>query len=128
MSKFWDNWATKHRNWEVIATAVGVTAILVWGIVQLKSVESVGSTEATAVVKELQAFGAAATGTDDTQVPERNMCIGVLQLEDGATIRMLLVKPLPKPGDKVPLRVEHYNDGSKTYSIDVVKRYTQETD
>jgi hypothetical protein len=132
MSKFWDNWATKHRNWEVIATAVGVLAILAWGIVQMDSAEMVGSSEVTATVKEIRAIGAASTqnalGSPNSQGANTNFRLGVLVLEDGSTIQMLLVKPLPRPGEKIPLRVEHYDDGSRSYGIDRVKWQIQDSE
>jgi hypothetical protein len=118
MNRFWDRWATQHRNWEAIVTAVVFLSIVAWGLVQLRSAKLVKTTYETGVVTEVKKPGAATAGMREGESGGVNIHVGSLELNDSTTIQILLVPPIPRPGDRVPLKVEHYNDGSRTYTID----------
>jgi hypothetical protein len=118
MSRFWDKWATEHRNWGAIVTGAGVILILAWGIAQLWSAEIVKITFETAVVREVRTLGTSAADNSGGGTSRMRVQLGSLELKDGSTIEILLVPPIPQAGDKILLKVEHYDDGSRTYSID----------
>lgn len=118
MSRFWDRWATEHRNWGAIFTVAGVLLILAWGVAQLWSAEIVKITFERAVVKEVKTIGTTAADNSNGGVGRMKFQLAQLELKDGSTIEVLLVPPIPKTGDKILLKVEHYDDGSRTYSID----------
>lgn len=43
----------------------------------------------------------------------------------GSGIELLLPQPVPELGDKVPLRVEHFSNNARSYSVDVTKWQTE---
>lgn len=128
MSKFWDRWATTHRNWEAIFSAVGVLLILAWAVVQLWSAEIVRITFETAVVREVKSFTTAGADAGRGDGGGMSVQVGRLELNDGRTIEILLVPPIPRTGDRVPLKVEHYDDGSRSYSIDRTRWQTRRSE
>ena len=125
MSNFWDKWATRYRNWRAIFAAVGFLSILAWGAYEMQSAELVETCSETAVVLEVKKYnlstGATAEGTGSRDAIYR----GRLLLIDSTTVEMMLVPPIPRVGDSLPINIESYDDGSHCYSIDVVKWQTE---
>ena len=48
-----------------------------------------------------------------------NDSVGVVQIEDGRKVRLMLPHVSLKAGDEVPLRVERFADGKERYSFDL---------
>ena len=118
MSKFWDTWATRHRNWRAIYTAAGFLLILLWAGIEIRSNKLIDTTRDTAVVLEIRKHSTAAAHSAWGESGGSTICTGKLMLSDSTTVELLLFSPLPNVGDKMPMVVEHYNDGKKYYSID----------
>ncbi len=125
MSNFWDRWATHYRNWRAIFAAVGFLSILAWGSYEMQSAELVDTYAETAVVLEVKKYnlsmGTSAEGTGSRDTIYR----GRLLLSDSTIVEMMLVPPIPRVGDRLPINIERYDDGSLYYSIDVVKWQTE---
>lgn len=43
---------------------------------------------------------------------------GHVQLDDGQLVRVYLQEPVPAPGSRLPILIEHYDDGSQAYQMD----------
>lgn len=115
--KILDNMAIQHRKWEALSTAIVVLGVLAWGGYRLRSARSVDTTFESATVTEIIKLGA-----------ESPFYRGRFVLADSTTVEMLLPNPIPRVGDSVPLRVEHLANDSRSYSVDVVKWQTGETE
>jgi len=114
LRRFLDTIATQHRNWRSIAIAVVFAGVLVWASYEFSTNELVEITYENATVVEVIPFG------DDS-----NLYKGELTLNDSTTIEVLLPKPVPRVGDQLPLRIEHYEDGTHSYGVDVEKWQTE---
>jgi hypothetical protein len=126
MSNFWDKWATRYRNWRVIFTATGFLSILAWGSYELLITPALIDTCAeTAVVLEVKKYNLSLGSTADGKSSRDVIYRGRLLLSDSTTVEMMLVPPIPKVGDRLPINVEKYDDGSLYYSIDVVEWQTE---
>ncbi len=121
MSNFWDNWATAYRNWRAIIGAIVLLGVFIWALMlkqEFLSRKLLSIRHEEAVVKRVVKL-------DLNKVPSRfgssegvTLYKGVLELPDGTELKLTLVPPIPKVGDRVPLIVEHYDDGSRFYTID----------
>ncbi len=121
MSNFWDNWATTHRNWKVIFSLIGLLGIFIWALIlkhESSSKRLLSIDQGVAVVKRIEKLDLSKVpsrfGTNEGAVLYR----GTLELPDGTEIRVVLVPPIPQIGDRVPLLVENYDDGTTFYEID----------
>ena len=120
MSRFWNHRATAHRNWSAFFAAIGMAGILIWSLVlknqedshQLLRTETVIST--VTHVKEYS-MGKMQTKYGETQGIK--IYRGRIALPDGGEIEMRLVSPIPQVGDKMPIVIDHYDDGQKKYRI-----------
>ncbi len=128
MSNFWDNWATVHRNTRVIFTAAGFLLILAWGAYQMRSTKLVDTTRTTAVVKEIKTFNLGKSGTGSSGSGKVTFYRGRLAFDDSTVVEMQLIQPLPEVNDRLPVIIEHYENGSKQYIIDWVAWQTQGAD
>lgn len=45
--------------------------------------------------------------------------VTVIGLADGKTVRAFTMQPIPMPGDKIPMIVERYEDGSMYATVDL---------
>jgi|GEM_PF-2466686 hypothetical protein len=121
MSNFWDNWATTHRNWKVIISVIGLLGIFIWALIlkyESSSKKLLSIKHEKAVVKKIEKLDLSKVpsrfGTNEGAILYR----GILELPDGTEIRVVLVPPIPQIGDRVPLLVENYDDGTTFYEID----------
>lgn len=53
-------------------------------------------------------------------VSQGKVTMTLIALEDGKRVRSMDLQPLPKPGDKLPMIVETYADGSVYAVVDVM--------
>ncbi len=118
MGNFWDNWATRHRNWRAVCTAVAFLLTLSWAAIEIRSSKLVETTNDTATVLEIRKHNAASTVPGRGEYGATAMYTGKLELSDGSTVELLLFPPLPEVGDRMPMIAEHYSDGKIYYSID----------
>jgi hypothetical protein len=110
LSKFWDNWATAHRNTRAAAAVVALGLGLAWMWLADPG-EPLARRAQTGIVEQVYGpAGEAARGHD------RPICL--VRLEDGKRTRIGIGPPRPKPGDRVPLVVETYADGSRRAYLD----------
>ena len=126
MDNFRDIWATRHRNWRAILAAAGFLAILAWGSRELLSTpELVGKYKDTAVVLGVDEYRLVLGTTVDGSSSRDSIYRGCVQLSDSSTVELTLVPPIPAVGERIPVTVEQYEDGSLYYSIDVVEWQTE---
>lgn len=118
MSRFWDAWATSHRNWRAIYTAAGFLFILLWAGIEIRSSRLVDSTKETAIVLEIRTHSTASSFAGREEPGGPAMCTGRLMLADSTTVELMLFSPLPDVGDRMPVIVERYNNGKTYYSVD----------
>lgn len=115
MSGFWDNWAYAYRNTRAWSAAIALLCVLLflWIYEPDQPVSVIETSGEVLEVHELAAtrsrYGAGST------------YIGLVRLEDGGETRIYLRQPIPKPGTRVPLRVEVYPDGERRAALDVVQ-------
>ena len=126
MNNFWDNWATVHRNTRVIFTAAGFLLILAWGAYQMRSSKLVDTTRTTVVVTEVKQYKMGSSSTNGKGSGNVTFYRGRLVFDDSTWVEMQLIQPLPEEGDRLPVIIEHYDNGSKYYSIDRVAWRTQD--
>jgi hypothetical protein len=109
-----DLWARVHRNARAISAAV-----LIWAAVFFMwSVKC--HAERDPVVDRVQERGMVleVLGTDPVADGGLQLRPVVIQLADSTQIQLVVPTPLPKAGDRVPLRVEVHRSGKRTYSFD----------
>ena len=108
MSKTWDNWATIHRNWNAITTALFLllTLILAWVLIH-KEPAMVSTSHEIGIAKRVK------RSTDEIH------SIAHLEMSDDTEIVLYFIPhPIPEFGDKIPVIVKYYDNGKKSYSID----------
>ena len=115
-----------YRNTRVIFTAAGFLLILAWGAYQMRSTKLVDTTRATAVVEEIKQYKLGSSGTSGRGSGKVIYYRGRLVFDDSTWVEMQMIQPLPEVGDRVPVIIEHYDNGSKYYAIDRVAWRTQD--
>jgi hypothetical protein len=118
MSSFWDNWATTHRNMRVAATATGFLLILAWGAYTLRSSKPFNITRTTAELIEINRVSLGKSSMGGNSSSGINIYRGKLVFDDSTVIELKLGQPLPELGDRLPIVIENYENGSKVYNID----------
>lgn len=105
MGKFFDNWAWAHRNARAWYMVVVLTGLLAWTLWETSAER----------IEYHQISG------DMLEVIGENsgIAMGRVRLADGHEIKVYLPLQLPpKVGDRVPLIIEHYEDGRVMYAFD----------
>ncbi len=120
MSRFWDSWATAYRNWRAALAVLLLLPILIWALAvkdEMSSQQLLAVDHATAIVRKIVELD---TSKLSTKFGATGISVyqGYLELPDGNEIELTLIPPIPKIGDRVPLIVEHYDDGKTYYRID----------
>jgi len=118
MYNFWDHLATVHRNARAFTMGAGFLLILAWGAYQMRSTKLVDTTRTTAVVEEIKQYNLGSSSTSGRGSGKITIYRGKLVFEDSTWVEMQMIKPLPEVGDRLPVIVEHYDNGSKYYSVD----------
>nr|MEE4266556.1 hypothetical protein [Candidatus Krumholzibacteria bacterium] len=111
-----DLWATIFRNTRALSAAVLIWAavFIAWGMkCQRDRDPMLEVTQERGRVVEVLGEKPAAPGESDF-----GMRPLVIMLADSTTIQLLVPAPLPHEGDMVPLRVEVFQSGKKSYSFD----------
>jgi hypothetical protein len=100
MSRFLDNWLNAQRVSYAVFIAVAMGGLLIW----------------TLATWPPPLASHSATGA--TVVSIADCGYGVVTLDDGTRLRLQFFRPFPRPGDRVPMLVETYEDGSRGYALD----------
>lgn len=119
MSRFWDNWAKSYRNTRAVLAVVFLSPVLIWVLLT----DQQSSSNRLLVVDHETAVVTKITNLDTSKLHTQlgagiNVYQGLVQLADGTEIELGLVPPIPKLGDRVPILVERYENGSTDYRID----------
>ena len=128
MNNIWDQIATVHRNTRAFALGAGFLLILAWGAYQLHSTKLVNTTRTTAVVEKITPYQLGYSGTYGKGSGNTTFYRGRLIFADSTWVEMQMIKPLPEVGDRLPVIIEHYDNGSKHYSVDWVDWQTHGAD
>lgn len=110
-----------YRIWKAIFALLILMPIVFWALIQKES-KLVSTSRETAIlntVKEVSAEMEGRFGGSTTITFYR----GCLELPDGTEIEISLRPPIPTTG-KVPIIVDHFDNGKKFYSIDREKIYS----
>lgn len=106
MGRFFDNWAWAHRNARAWGMVIVLAGLLGWTLWET-SVERIDYRETGGEL--LEVIGDANSG----------FSVGRVRVDDGREIKVYLPQQLtPKAGDRVPLIMEHYDDGSVLFAFD----------
>jgi hypothetical protein len=111
-----DLWATVYRNTRALSAAVLIWAavFVAWGMkCQMARDPMVEVVQERGQVMEVQGEKTTVGGESDF-----GMRPLVIMLADSTTIQLLVPAPLPQEGDMIPLRVEVFQSGKKSYSFD----------
>ena len=116
MGRLLDLWATGHRNGRALGGAVIVWALL--GLILILKCQAnrdplLDVVSARGTVVEILGSDAAAPSASGMQLRQ-----AVIMLADSTLIQLVLTPPLPAVGDGVPLVVEQFRSGKKSYSFD----------
>ena len=101
-----------ERNWRALVLAAALAGMLLYFYVcpvpEVVKKETIEST----VEKIFCDKGQATSG-----------CMIRFQIPEGGTVSILMTThfPLPQPGDKVPLTVEHMSDNTKYFYINILE-------
>jgi hypothetical protein len=110
VGRFLINWYLANRNARAWVTAVFLLAFLLWAVWQThaKRIE----------YKEISAQLVEVVGDQPTNTS--GIYVGKVRLQDGKTVRLMLPprRPLPQPGDSVPIIYELYDNGDVYYAFD----------
>jgi hypothetical protein len=110
--------ASGHRTAQAIAAALAMALVVVVLLVmkcQNAADPFLGTDqEYGTLVKVVEQIGEPAMKGQD----ERRGYLGVVLLTDSTQVEVLLPKPPPQVGDRVPLRCERYASGKRIYSFD----------
>ena len=119
MRWFLDLWAVVYRNTRALTAAVVIWAAVafMWGLKCQQARDPIVEVydEKGLVV---QLLGSDPVPGEDTGLKLRPVQI---MLADSTLIELVISTPLPKVGDRIPLRVEKYQSGKKGYSFDSQK-------
>ena len=116
MSWFLNMWARVYRNTRALSAAVVIWAavFIMWGARCRQErdpvVDRVGE---KGTVVEVLGRDPADAGSEDFK-----MRPVVIMLADSTEIQLVVPSPLPRAGDRVPLRVEVYRSGKRGYTFD----------
>ncbi len=116
MRGLFDLWATIFRNTRALSAAVMIWAavFIAWGMkCQMARDPVVDVLQERGLVVEV--LGEKPTATGESDFGMRPL---VIMLADSTTIQLVVPAPLPLEGDMVPLRVEVFQSGKKSYSFD----------
>lgn len=109
MGKFFDNWAWAHRNARAWFMVIVLAGLLAWALWET-SAERIEYRETSGEL--LEVFGGG-------EVKNSGFAVGRVRVDDGREIKLYLPQQLPpKVGDRVPLIMERYDDGSVLYAFD----------
>ncbi|MFH1846295.1 MAG: hypothetical protein ABH869_01925 [Candidatus Omnitrophota bacterium] len=107
INKFWDNYALIHRNWRALLALLLIFIPLLFYALT-KEAKLISTRHETAIVQTVK----------ELRIGKDKFYHGYLKLSDGTEIKLSLPPPLPKPGDTVPIIVEYFDNGKKSYSLD----------
>ncbi len=114
MRRFLDFWAAMYRNSRALGMAVAIwlAVAVMWGMKCQANRDPVleNVSEKGAVVEYLGG------PTADSGNKLRQM---VIMLADSTRITLVIMPPLPAVGDRIPLRVEKFKSGKKSYVFDL---------
>jgi hypothetical protein len=96
-----DNWLHAHRLSRAVFLAVVLLGLLVWAVLN----------KPPAMVARVNQAGEVISVIEDGAT--------LIRLPDGKRVRIFTPRPLPHPGDKIPMVVENYEDGTARASIDL---------
>jgi tryptophan synthase alpha subunit len=121
MNSLWNNWAVAYRNKKAFFALVSVAGILLWALYtkpRAPSSKLVRSETVAATVREVKSYTSKPMHTKYGVSQGHKMARAVLILPDGNKIVVRFIDTMPREGEKVPILVNHYRDGSKKYFID----------
>lgn len=112
-------WARIYRN-----TRALLAAVVIWVAVGMMwSFKCQQERDPVVGVAEEKGMVVRVLGTDPSldRDPGLKMRPVVVMLADSTEIELILATPLPAVGDRVPLRVQQFESGKKSYSFDLQK-------
>lgn len=109
MGRFFDNWAWAHRNARAWGMVLVLAGLLSWTLWETR-IERIEYRETSGELLEILGGG---------QGADSGFTVGRVRVDSGPEIRLYLPQQVPpKVGDRVPLIMERYDDGSILYSFD----------
>jgi hypothetical protein len=101
MPRIIEHWMHAHRLSRAVFVAITVGGVLIWALWNRPPVMIARTSQLGTVVSIV------------------NETVTVIELSGGKEVRALTPSPAPKKGDKIPLIVETYEDGSVRAVIDL---------
>ncbi len=113
------SWAARYRWGKALLAAVGTVGILVWALYSRHySPRLIRTERVQAVVKEVKRASTGELHTRYGVSPGIEIARVVLVLPDGEEVKVTFLDFPPEPGEKIPLVIQHFSDGSRRFIFD----------
>jgi len=101
MTRIIERWMHAHRLSRALFVAIAVGGVFIWALWNRPAPMVSRTSQAGQVISAVKGS------------------VMVIELADGKRVRALTPQPPPKPGDRIPMIVETYQDGSVYAVIDL---------
>lgn len=98
--RFIDNWAHAHRLSRAVFMVVALAGLLAWAL----------WTRPPAMVSRVSEQGRVITAVENGATE--------IEMANGRTVRVIALRPVARVGDRIPMFVETYADGSTRVFVD----------